>query len=150
MSKSELAAHSICQDAIALEGKIGISFLELAATLHKIREERLYETEYGTWGAYCEEFKSLSTSSISKLITVYELYVLKYQMPQKQLAEAGGWTLLYKARKHIDSKEDAERIVSELGLQASSDARSHAVSPYCDHVETYQVTVCKDCGKWLS
>jgi len=147
--ESEIIAHTRCQEAIALESKIGGNFLELAARLYEIKGRRLYETEYTTWGAFCEEFRSLSISSISKLLTVYELYVLKYQIEQEKLITAGGWSLLYKARKMAQTKEEAERIIDELGIQASSHARSHAVVPYCDHVETYQVTVCKDCGKWL-
>src|SRR6185436_15469067 len=91
----EAGKHKYCEKALMLEEAGRAMYLTLGEMLYNIRNDRLYEPYWGSWQEYCMEFKDLSGASISKLITVYEVFVLKFGFKVEELAKAGGWTKLY-------------------------------------------------------
>jgi hypothetical protein len=145
--------HKYCEDALALEGVGRTVFFSLGKMLHKIREERLYEPYWDSWMSYCYEFKDLSPASISKLITVHEMFVLKYGYSPETLSETAGWTKLYQIAPHIHDKEQAEEWLEKAKTQTRQDlakeiteAKTGVSMSECKHLKTFVIRVCEDCG----
>lgn len=125
----------------------------LAERLHRIKEQKLWQSGYESFEDYCMELKLYNMGTISKLITVYKKFILEYQLPQEKLAGVG-YTVLYKAHSVIKSKEDAEEFVENATIWTGSDINREIASRKsgkdiddCDHENTILVKICKDCGQ---
>lgn len=150
---SEIQNLGYCEETLAMEQNARMAYMVIAARLHTIRENRLYEPQWDSWATYCMEFKDLSQGSISKLISVYETFVLTYGLSNQELTEAGGWTKLYEIKKLVKSKEDAlewigkSQVLSRQDLSKEiKEAETGIDMSECRHPELYTIHVCPDCG----
>ena len=127
---NEIQAHNICQEAIAMEKTIQGNFLDLAQVLSSIEKQRLYEQEYGSFHAFCEEFKSLSHGSISKLIQVYDKAVEEWKVPRQYIL-AVGWTNAYMIIKERNPSTPRRAILAfkEVADFAGSDVEVPVAGP---------------------
>lgn len=151
---TENKRHQICLEAIKAKFQLENDALTLAKMLYEIRENRYFEAGWTSWEEYTLEFK-MSASSISRLIRIHELLVLKYDLKPAELASAGGWTLLGDMLPTIKPETPRERVL-ELVELAKGQTRSHFQETlkgvkrgsYCSHKKTHKVVVeyCDDCG----
>lgn len=151
---SDTKKHAYCQKALEMEKVARSVYLTMGEMLYNIREEHLYEPYWSSWNEYCMEFKDFAQGSISKMIAVYELFVLEYGFSVDELSKAGGWTKLYAMTPHITSKAEAKHwlgISSTLTRQDLTkeliEASSGIKMVGCAHGKTYVVEICKDCGE---
>jgi len=155
---SEENRHGFCLKAIELKKEIESRFVDLGGFLYEIRERRHYEAGWSSWEEYTMELK-MSTSMISRLIRIYETFVLKYQFAPEQIASAGGWTtvaVLLPEIKENTPKNDVSIWLEEMvGLtrehakQAIIERKGGIQIAECEHKETYTLKICKSCGeKW--
>lgn len=151
---SENKKHEYCKKAIKLEQDARFMYLGLGEMLYNIREERLYEPFWASWQEFCMEFKDLSQSSISKLVVIYETFILKYGYTPETLSKAGGWTKLYALTHCIKSKAEAKHWLSIAETYSRGDlekllveARTGVSMSKCKHKNTYTIEICKDCGE---
>ena len=151
--KSEEEKHKYCDTTLQMEQGVRQLFLLMGERLMRIRDERLYEAGWDTWNDFCLEFKDMSPASISKLISVYEVFVVTYGFTPDQLAKAGGWTKLYQILKFVHSKEEAEKWLALAETTSRQDLGKYLVEAdtgvamhECKHERTFLVRVCEDCG----
>lgn len=149
----ESEKHVYCENALKLEREARFSYLALGEMLYNIRQELLYEPFWSSWNEYCMEFKDLSQSSIAKLISIYETFVLKYGYKPEELAKAGGWTKLYSVIMYIKNKEDAKKWIHLASTLSRSDLGKYLVEAKtgvkmyeCEHSDTFLIRVCEKCG----
>lgn len=155
MSQEE--SKKFCDDTLEVEAGARAVYLMLAGRLHRIRKDRLYEPHWSSWHEFTMEFKDLSSASISKMIRVYEVFVLEYGFSEKELIKAGGWTKLYQMLKHINSKSDAKKwldsaeVLSRQDLEKEMKEVETGVSMHeCKHANTVTIIVCEDCGEKMA
>jgi len=143
-----------CDLTLTMEEGARAVYLMLAERLYNIRQERLYEPYWSSWQEFNMEFKDLAPSSISKLITVYETFVLKFGYKPSELSKAGGWTKLYQMTKQVKSKADADKWLALGETHSRQDLDKYLVEAKtgvdmsgCPHAETYTVVICTHCGE---
>lgn len=95
------------------------AFLELGERLRRIREEKLYEGEYQNFDEFLLEAK-ISKATASKLIIVYETFILKFKMPVKMLSGVG-YSSLYAIAGHVDTKDKAQELVERASMLTRDD-----------------------------
>ena len=150
---TETGRLKYCDETIAFTKTIEASFLELGRRLKVIRDERLYEVSWEDFASYLMEFRNLSESSASKLINLYEVYVLRYAFPVKRIADVGGWSLLAEALPVIKDKQSAEHWLTQATLLTRTDLRREIKEAKtgkemrkCDHKKRYVFSYCPTCG----
>lgn len=150
---NELENLNYCNEALKLETQLRKGFLVLAGYLYNIRENRLYEPQWSSFTEFCWEFKEVSPSTISKMITVYEKFVKQFKFPQGKLEEIG-WTALYTISNLSDTKENATYWMQLAKEQNQGDLRKTVKEEMtgesmmnCKHKNTFTIKVCKDCGQ---
>jgi hypothetical protein len=153
---SEERRHDLCLIAIGLKKNIEVSFLELGGALHEIKERRHYEAGWSSWEEYLLELK-ISQSMVSRLIRIYEVFVLKYEFAPRQIAEAGGWTTVAQLLPEI--KEDTPKLrvntwLTEMigltrsdALGAIKDRKRGYTAEECEPHDTYTIKICRKCGE---
>ena len=154
MSK-EIVNNNFCNKALELEQNARLAYLKLGAMLYKIREERLYEAGWGSWVEYCMEFKDLSPSSISKLISIYKKFILELGfnhdfIPMRDV----GWTKLYEMVPMVSDMQQAIGLMEKASVLSRQDLRKELIETRtgieikdCRHLEAYVIKVCPDCGE---
>jgi hypothetical protein len=152
--KGEEEKKEYCDGALKLEEGVRTVYLMLAERLHNIRESRLYEPFWSSWHEFTMEFKDLSPASISKMISVYDVFVLQYGFKPNELSKAGGWTKLYGMMKKINSKQDALDWLEKAESHSRQDLEKMLVESKtgvsmheCKHPNTVTIIVCEDCGE---
>ena len=124
----------------------------LAERLAKIKRESLWQSQWDTFGSFCQEM-DINEATASRLITVYEVYVEKYNIPVEQLA-GKSWYNLYQLRKVIPdsakTKEVKEMVDSnsEISRQDLQRLLKEKDAPVCQHKDSYEIHLrqCRDCG----
>lgn len=151
---TEVESQSFCEQTLEMEKVISSAFLVLAERLHRIRNEHLYESGWDSWMDFCLEFKELSPSSISKLVSVYQTFIENFGFSKDDLTSAGGWTKLYQISKYVKNKVEAESWLKIAEISSRSDLEKHlkeaktgVVMAECSHKNTYTVLICEDCGE---
>lgn len=144
--------HEYLKSTVSLIQGIEEVFILLGSRLKKIRDEQMYLPEYESFYDYLVECR-LTESKASKLITVYEVFILEYNFDNEEVIAAGGWSLLYESVKFIKSREDAAVMLHELSHRHDRDGRAFLLEKQrgvgqaeCAHADTYAITVCRDCG----
>jgi len=152
--KSEDEKKKYCDTTLELEEGARTVYLMLAERLHDIRENRLYEPFWSSWQEYTMEFKDLSPASISKMISVYDVFIKQYGFTPAELAKAGGWTKLYQMMKKINSKQDALDWIEKAETHSRQDLERLLIESKtgismheCKHPNTVTIIVCQDCGE---
>ena len=153
MSLEESKNYDYCKKAIALKGNIEVQFLGLGKMLHEIKEKRMYEAGWESWDEYEMEFK-LAPSTLSKLMKVYQRFVVEFEIPPREIADVGGWTLVSDILPVVKSKQDAVKWLKVAENSTRSDlkktlkeAKTGVDMNNCSHKNTYTVEICRDCGE---
>ena len=138
-----------CQQTLALKKTLESGFLTLAERLKKIKEEGLWEAEWGSFAEFLMEMK-ISEATASKLISVYDKFVLEYGIDQEKLAGVG-WSSLYEILPLCDTVGSAREMVEKATLLKRDELREEvreARVGECDHewVEVH-LRQCTKCAK---
>ena len=153
MNKNSISTtrYDFLQGTIALKNELEGGFLILAERLKKIRDERVWEGSYENFEDFLREI-DISKSAASKLIGVFEKFVLMGGIKPEELA-VRGWTNLSIFLPLIHSKEDAQEIYDKVSLLNRTDAirtyqemKSGVEMAHCSHTNSYTIKVCRDCG----
>lgn len=141
-----------CFETLALKRNIEMNFLELGKRLRKIREEELYKPNYEDFAEFCLEIK-LSGPTVSKLINIYDVFVLQYKVSPKVIASAGGWSVIAETLPFVNNKKDAENLLHKATVLTRSDLRRELIElkkgvpmAECKHENAYHISCCPDCG----
>lgn len=153
--KLETEKLKYCNEALEIEKKLRKGFLVLAQYLYKIREGRFYEPQWSTFEEYMWEFKEISPATISKMISVYENYVVKFKFRPRKL-EPIGWNALYTMLPVIKSKASAQRWIGTALVLSRQDLfkeikekRTGVDMSECKHEDFYEIRICRTCGdRW--
>lgn len=115
--------HAYCDDTLQLKASLELHFLEIGKRLMEIRDGQLYRPYWDTFEEYLMEMK-LTAPTASKIITVYDKFVLQYKIPQKKLAAAGGWSMLYEIVPVSTSKQAATQWVEKAAEHPQYELRA--------------------------
>lgn len=150
-SNIEKQNYTYCMETISIRNGIEGSFLDLAAHLYKIREERLFQPSWETFEEYSMELK-MSYSSVNKLIAIYETFILKYNFAPKQIISAG-WTVVADFIPRVKTKKEAEHWLHIAATntrqhlrQTLSEHKKGIEIGKCTHSDTYLLRICRVCG----
>ena len=123
---TEAKKHAYCQKAMELKKDIEWKFLDLGKMLFDIKRELMFEAGWSSWEEYCMELK-LSAATISKLLHIYEVFVVFYGIKPEQLAEAGGWSsvaeLLPLVKPETTPRSEVTRLLGIVIKQPRTEAR---------------------------
>lgn len=149
MSK-EIVPEDFLKKTIGLKKDIERSFLELGARLLKIRDSEMYFPSYQNFPEFLLEMR-MSEGNASKLISVYQKFVLNFGISEEKLIAVGSWSTLYEIGKHATSREHAEELVEGAKHQTRDDTikllkGDDAKVAACRHSDTYLLRVCRGCG----
>ena len=150
--KQEIVATDYCQETIDLKKTIESGFIVLGERLSKIKTEELWNKQWGSFSEYLMEM-NLNESTASKMIAVHQTYVLKYNIDEQLLIEAG-WDKLYQSRELLSkakTKQDVIDMVHRISTLKRDDARElirEHRNPDCQHDwQEIHLRQCKECGK---
>jgi hypothetical protein len=150
----EIASVTLCEKTLSLKNDIEKGFLVLGKNLHKIREEELYKCQWLKWEDYLDDMK-MSSSTASKLITIYEKFILEWKIDEKTILNMGGYSNAYTLIPMLKGKEDDEvkEKIREFSLLSRSDLEQKKNEEItgvnrdtCKHKDTYLLKICRDCG----
>ena len=153
MSNLEKTNYEYCNDTLALKVNIENSFLQLGKRLYTIREKEMYIPQYETFEEFSLEFK-MSRATVSKLINIYQLFVLKFGIPEKRLLQAGGWSSVSELLPIVTTKAQAVKWLDKAEVLTRADLRialmvkKKGIDPSdCEHDKDFFVLkVCRTCG----
>lgn len=152
MGMNDLLNLDYCNSTLDLKKNIESSFLELGERLLKIRNEQTYRPQWDSFPEFVWEMR-WSESQASKLINIYQKFVLEYSFPTPKLLAAGGWSVLAEILPMIKSKVDAVRWLDIATTKARHDLRADmkeektgVLQPECPHGDTYELRICNACG----
>lgn len=135
---SELSIPTVIENTKQLLGGVRQSLVKVAANLYFLRSTGSYDK----FGEYVEQEFGLSQSMTSKLISLYEGWVIKAGVPQERI-ENTDYEKLYGYLPLLENK-DPEQALAEVTTWSRSDIRAerqekapHAFEP---------LTICKVCN----
>jgi hypothetical protein len=143
-------SNNYLKETIKLVRTLENGFLKLGERLGKIRDKRMWEESgYETFELYLEEAK-ITPATASRLITVYNTFVIGYEMDEEKLSGIG-WSVLYLLAKDVKNKKDAEEFVEKAMIMKRSDIEEElrdrrVVCSKHDWEELY-IRFCKKCNK---
>lgn len=150
--KQDLQNLDYCNEALKIEYNLRKGFLVLAEYLYTIRTQELHKPQWETFYEYCLEFKELSPSKISKLISVYEKFIIEYHFPQGNL-NGVGWTQLYAIIPRCSTKKEAlvwlelAKTLTRNDLNKSLiEVKTGVSMSDCKHQDYFIIKVCRTCG----
>ncbi len=140
-------AHEFCLNTLKLKKTLESGFLSLGEKLKKIRDERLWESNWESFELYLEDAR-ITPATASRLITVYETFVLDYGMKEESLGSIG-WSVLYEISLKSETKSEAKEFVEKAMVMKRDDLmhelKSKKRNQDCKHPKKYQIEVCPDC-----
>lgn len=151
----EIKNGEYCQETLELFTKMQIGYLALAARLHKIKNERLYQPTWDSFQSYCMEMSEMSISTVSRLVNLQQKLVLDSGIPESDISEAG-WSKVAMALPIIHTADEAKFWVEKAKVLSKTDF-SRELKEFktgrqmkdCEHLESYLVRYCPDCkDKW--
>lgn len=151
MQSIQIKNHEFLEGTKDLKNDIEKRFLLLGKRLKKIRDEQLYVPEYEKFYEWLEGEMKMSESTASRLITVYTVFIEKYEMDMEVVSQIG-WSDAYALSKSVKTKEEAEEWLEKGALLTSSDLRKELVEfrrgKPCDHTwEKIPYEQCTGCGE---
>ena len=136
-----------CDETLQLIHGIEKSFLELGKRMMKIRDEQLWEGRFTSFAEFLEE-AGMTEGTASKLIKVYQRFILEYNINPDTLAKIS-WTKLYTLLPLIKDKAEAQEKIENLGLMSRQDVENEIRDikhPDCHH-EWVSLEKCVNCHK---
>jgi hypothetical protein len=155
---TEKEKHQYCKDALDFKTDIEWRFIGLGERLFRIKQERLFEAGWTSWEEFEMELK-MSPATVSKLLRIYEIFVLKHNFTPKQIASAGGWSVVAELLPAIAPDAPRSRLKELLGIaeeQSRPDLRRTLLEAKtgidmrkCTHKDYYVIKICRGCGdRW--
>lgn len=148
MKITEVQANKLCKEALAMKHDVEVGFLKLGQLLREIKEARHFEAGWESWGEFLMDMR-MSEGMASKLITIYETFILAYKVSPRKLAEAGGWTVVYDLVPLAKDKESAEEWIEKASTMTRSDIKKEAYEaralPPPKDCEHEWVKMCRKC-----
>ncbi len=156
MIVSEIESYNYCEQAIKLKQHAEVTFIALAGHLMKIRDEKLWNAGYTSFEEFLDELK-ISPATASKLISIYQKYVIEYGFTDEELSAAGGWSVLAETLPLIGSRSLAEewlvksatlslRDIRKEALEAKKGIITTSTTTTCEHHNKMLIEKCIDCG----
>lgn len=149
---TDLQNLDYCNQTISLKKNIEKNFLLLGENLKNIRDAQLFYPQWEDFSSYCWEL-DLSDATASKLINIYEIFVLTCGISSDRLVSSKGWAALAEALPLIKSKEDAEKYLHLRDTLRSKDYRDTIRAEKrgtpmdtCTHANNFLCRICRDCG----
>lgn len=150
---TEQQSYQYCEDTKSLRDKLELGYIEVAKRLYNIKTNRLYEGQYGSWSLFLDDAK-IGQSKAEQLVRIYEKFILEYKLPEQQVVEAGGWSVVVKLLPMAKTRDLAQNAL----LQASLLPNRVCVAEYvkqaveddfktCSHNDTYTIKICRTCGE---
>lgn len=148
---TDISNYNVCQEALNLKDNIEGAYLKLGQLLYEIREKRLYSPMHDSFPEFLMEM-DMTEGTASKMITVYKKLIEEYQIPEKDIIEAKGWSKAYLVAKVSTSPDDAKKWLE----RASVASRGHLLADIeeattgidksaCEH-EYRTLKICKHCN----
>lgn len=144
--------HKYCEETKELKDSLEGAFLELGERLMKIRNGRLYHPQHDSFESYVEDIK-MSLPNASKLITVYEKFVLQFGFSQREITDFGGWSRVYEVHRLTATRAEAEAFLFDRKHLSLGDLRKEVyekntgiLESECDHKNGYTMFICRSCG----
>lgn len=122
--------------------------------LKNIRDNGLYEGRWDNFEDFLQDPQmSLDKGTASKMITIYEKFVLEYKMSPARIANAGGWSKIAEVLPAVKDKKSAEDWIDKCSSLSKSDLRKEVREEKtgikmsdCLHKDFYLVKICRKCG----
>lgn len=150
--QEEKNKHEFLQMLIKLSQQLEFNYLEFGKQLKTCRDDEVYDPEYDTFPAFLQEIK-LTQSKASKLINIYEKFVVEYGIPIEKLAQAGGWSVVAEILPVVTNKAKAKEWVEKAIKMRRKDLRKEVKEENtgvsmadCTHTDTYLIEVCRICS----
>ncbi len=105
------------RDTIDLTKQIETRFIELAARLYRIKEERLYEGSYEYFNDFLEVAK-INPAQASKLISIHRVFIEEGNQTKERLAQIG-YSNLYTAIPLVETQGVEMAVVKAETLSRS-------------------------------
>jgi len=146
--------YALCEKTRELKDDLERGFLVLGKNLYKINTEEMYLCQWLSWKDYLDDMK-MSPSSASKLMTIYEKFVLEWEVDEKILLDMGGYSNAYAVIPLLkgQDKDEVKDSLKELALLSRSDLEQRRTEnktgisqDECKHRNTYILEICSDCG----
>lgn len=149
---NELSSRNYLQETIKLKNSIEGAYIDLGSRLKKIRDERLFEGQYDSFGEFLNEI-DMSEGTASRIISVISFYFEKHGVKREKLSQAG-WSNLYSLMKLTDEntpKKRVEEVVEKAIVLRREDIqeeiRDHK-HPECRHEwRELHLKICLKCNK---
>ncbi len=154
MKKEIIKPLDFCSHTIAFKHFIETQWLEFAGQLKEIRDRELYK---GRWDSF-EDFiadptMALDKGTASKMITIFERFILEYKISNFKIAQVGGWSKVAEILPVVKDKKSAEQWLSNATSLSKSDLRKEVKEEKtgiqmskCKHEDYYIVKICRRCG----
>lgn len=110
---TENEKHVFCETTIRHKNDLETSTILFGGRLCRIKDERLWEAGWDSWGEYLMEMK-LNDSSASRLMNIYRVFRVRFGIPEKKLALAGGWSVLSEYLPLVKPETKREEVVGWL------------------------------------
>ena len=134
----------------SLKDDLEHGFLLLAERLFKIRTERLFLPTYEAFWCYTEEELKLSESTCSRLINVFQRFILEWGVSPEKVISIGGWNEAYLISKVAKNKKEAEDMLDKYALMPPSEARKDMAElkagEHCHNWQEIHIRQCTVCG----
>jgi len=145
------AKHQFCIKTLELKDQIEGGFLELGQRLGRIKRSLMYEPHWSSWEEYLMEL-GISNSMASRLINIYERFVVDWKIAPAKLVAAGGWTVVAKILPRVTDRQDALEWLSkaktlsrtDLGRELAEEETGLQQSD-CKHPDAFLLRCCPDC-----
>lgn len=144
--------YQYCSKTLELKDMIERSYLVLGERLMKIRDGELFRGQWETFEAFVNDMK-MSKATASKIINIYQRFVVEYGISPERILGAGGWSVVAEALPLIRTKSDAEGWLHSMEHLSRDDVRREirekrtGISQIkCNHDNSYTIKVCRDCG----
>lgn len=146
-------AETFLEETLDLKKNLEKNFLELGKRLMKIRDEQLFNSTHESFVEFLWEAK-LTESTASKLINVYQKFVVELGMSEDSILEAGGWTVVYKLKDVSTDKVKAKEWLEKASVLSPKDlenelkeSKTGIAQITCPHIDTIDFRWCKTCGE---
>lgn len=149
----ELTAYTFCQETIGMKNTLERNYIVLCQRLHTIRENQLYDGNYGSWELFLEELR-INKRKADAMCKIYETFILELGISEEKLALAGGWSVAETILPIATDKESAEEALEFAAVSLRKDVRMYVNEKLgkvpdgiCEHEDTYVVRVCRGCSE---
>lgn len=149
---NKIANNQYLEETLELKNDVERKFLELGQRLMKIRDEKLYLATHDSFVEFLWEAK-LTESTASKMISIYNHFIVELGVDEQKVLDAGGWTTAYKLKDLASTKAEAESILDKASVWSPKDLdiyikekKSGIPQETCKHLDTVDFRWCRTCG----